>query len=95
MHDAYITAAQAILELALVLHHAVTGEQYKARAATARLTEPTRTGDYRYCVGAAHHMAGLRMPEPSAVSWLDGPGTVRAGRRDLVQAGRDQFRAQR
>nr|MDT0519920.1 ATP/GTP-binding protein [Streptomyces sp. DSM 41633] len=94
IHEAGITAAQAALELALVFHHAVTGEQDKARAAITRLTELTRNGDYRYCVAAAHHMADLRMPEPSAVSWLDGPDTVRARWRDLVQARRDQLRAQ-
>ncbi|MFH8642333.1 ATP/GTP-binding protein [Streptomyces goshikiensis] len=94
IHEAGITAAQVLLELALVFHHAVTGEQDKARAAIARLTELTRTGDYRYCVDAAHHMAGLRMPEPSAVSWLDGPDTVRAHWHDLVQARREQLRTQ-
>lgn len=95
IHEAGITAAQVLLELALVFHHAVTGEQDKARTAIARLTELTRTGDYRYCVDAAHHLAGLRMPQPSAVSWLDGPDTVRARWCDLVQARRDQLRAQR
>ncbi|MFE3995017.1 ATP/GTP-binding protein [Streptomyces goshikiensis] len=94
IHAAGITAAHAALELALVFHHAVAGEQDKAQAAVTRLTELTRTGDYRYCVDAAHHMAGLRMSEPSTVSWLDGPDTVRARWRDLVQARRDQLRAQ-
>ncbi|AWZ07702.1 ATP/GTP-binding protein [Streptomyces sp. ICC4] len=94
IHAAGITAAQATLELALVFHHAVTGEQDKAQAAIARLTELTRTGDYKYCVDVARHMADLRMSEPSTVSWLDGSDAVRARWRNLVQARRDQLIAQ-
>ncbi|MFE9222576.1 hypothetical protein ACFYN3_40565 [Streptomyces lavendulae] len=50
IHAAGITAVQAVLELALVFHHAVTGKQDKAQAAIARLAELTRNGDYSYCV---------------------------------------------
>ncbi|WP_251096567.1 hypothetical protein [Streptomyces sp. Caat 7-52] len=47
-HDAGITAAEAVLELALAFHHAVLGEEDKAGAVIDRLRELARTGDYAY-----------------------------------------------
>ncbi|WP_432171233.1 ATP/GTP-binding protein [Streptomyces sp. 1222.5] len=84
-HDAGITAAEAVLELALAFHHAVLGEQDKVRAVIDRLRELARTGDYAYYTDVAHFMAGLPLPGPSAVRWIKSEGHVRSAWRRLVQ----------
>ncbi|MEU5092809.1 hypothetical protein [Streptomyces sp. NPDC021356] len=75
--DAGITAAEAVLELALAFHHAALGEQDTVRAAIDRLHELARTGDYAYYADIAHYMGGLPLPGPSTACWLDGAEAVR------------------
>ncbi|MEV4190332.1 zeta toxin family protein [Streptomyces toxytricini] len=84
--DAGITAAEAVLELALAFHHAVLGEQDKVRAVIGRLRELARAGDYAYYADIAHYMGGLPLPGPSCGQWIDGAEAVHARWRRLVQA---------
>ncbi|MBG7704665.1 hypothetical protein HCJ76_42910 [Streptomyces sp. MC1] len=88
-HDAGITAAEAVLELALVFHHAALGEPDKVRAVIDRLRELTRTGDYAYYADIAHYMGGsLCLTERSSARWLDLAEAVRARWHHLVQTPR-------
>ncbi|MBM7167553.1 ATP/GTP-binding protein [Streptomyces sp. G44] len=92
IRDTGITAAEAVLELALAFHHAVQGEEDKVRTAIDRLRELARTGDYAYYADIAHFMAGLVLPDGSCARWLDGHETVRARWQQLVQTRRAQIR---
>ncbi|MGW2777308.1 hypothetical protein ACWC4C_33220 [Streptomyces olivaceoviridis] len=83
--DAGVTAAEAVLELALAFHHAVLGEQDKLRAVIDRLRDFARTDDYAYYADLAHYMGGLPLPGPSSARWLDGAEAVRARWQRLVQ----------
>ncbi|MFD5882791.1 hypothetical protein [Streptomyces yangpuensis] len=83
-----ITSAEAVLELALALHHAVLGEHDKVRTVIARLHELAERGDYAYYADIAHHMAGLPLPAPSPTTWLATPDIVRGRWQQLVQHGR-------
>ncbi|WP_331761928.1 ATP/GTP-binding protein [Streptomyces sp. NBC_01546] len=85
IRDTGITAAEAVLELALAFHHAVQGEEDKVRVVINRLRELSRTGDYAYYADISHFMAGLRLPDGSSAHWLDGLETVRARWQQLVQ----------
>ncbi|MEU2866921.1 hypothetical protein ACIQWL_53865 [Streptomyces mirabilis] len=85
IHEAGITAAQTVLELTLVFHHAVQDEQDNTQAAIARLHALTETGDHSYYRDIAHCMAGIPLPEPSTTVWLDGPEEVRTRWHQLVQ----------
>jgi hypothetical protein len=87
-HDAGITAAEAVLELAFAFYHAVLGERDKVRAVIDRLRELARTGDYAYYADIAHNMGGLPLPGPSSAHWLDGAEAVRARWHRLVQTRR-------
>ncbi|MGW4689680.1 tetratricopeptide repeat protein [Streptomyces sp. NPDC004244] len=62
IREAGITSAEAVLELALALHHAVLGEHDKVRTVIDRLHDLAERGDYAYCADVAHYMAGLPMP---------------------------------
>ncbi|MEU9405753.1 ATP/GTP-binding protein [Streptomyces sp. NPDC048281] len=84
IHEAGITAAQAVLELTLVFHHTVRNEQDDAQAAIARLHALTATSD-RYYRDIAHSIAGLPLPEPSTTLWLDDPEEVRARWHRILQ----------
>lgn len=86
--DAGITAAEAVLELALAFHHCVHGERDKVRAVIDRLHELAGTGDYAYYADIAHYMGGLPLPGPSTAQWLDGADAVRARWHRLVQTRR-------
>ncbi|MGW2586358.1 ATP/GTP-binding protein [Streptomyces virginiae] len=88
IRDAGITAAEAVLELALAFHHAVADEPAKVRAVIDRLSELTRGGDYAYYVDIAHYMADLPLPGSPATQWIDGTDTVRARWQDLVRTRR-------
>ncbi|MEU0665671.1 hypothetical protein ABZ508_26280 [Streptomyces lavendulocolor] len=88
-----ITAAEAVLELALAFHHAVLGEQDKVRVVIDRLRELTRTGDYAYYADIARYMGGLPIPGQSAAQWLDGAEAVRARWHRLVQTRRTRVGA--
>ncbi|MFI8515330.1 tetratricopeptide repeat protein [Streptomyces sp. NPDC085460] len=81
-----ITAAGLLLELAVVYHHAVRGDEAAAREALARLARLTTGGDYAYFLDAAHHMAGLVLPAPSTVRWAGDADAVPARWRALVAA---------
>jgi hypothetical protein len=91
--DAGITAAEAVLELALAFHHGVLGEQDKVRAVIDRLHGLTRTGDYAYYADIAHYMGGLPLPDPSTAHWLDGADAVRTRWHRLVQTRRARLGA--
>ncbi|MFF1405105.1 ATP/GTP-binding protein [Streptomyces sp. NPDC058294] len=91
--DAGITAAEAVLELALAFHHAVLGEQDKVRAVIDRLHELARTGDYAYYADIVHYMGGLALPGPASARWLDGADAVRNRWHDLVQTRRARLGA--
>ncbi|MGN5392512.1 ATP/GTP-binding protein [Streptomyces sp. JL7001] len=80
-----ITAAEAVLELALAFHHAVQGEEDKVRVVISRLLELSRNGDYAYYVDIAHFMAGIRLSDDASARWLDGVEAVRARWQQLVQ----------
>ncbi|MFD0271729.1 hypothetical protein ACFVGY_34935 [Streptomyces sp. NPDC127106] len=80
-----ITSAEAVLELAAALHHAVLGEHDKVRTVIERLHALAERGDYAYYADIAHYMAGLPLPAPSPTTWLDGPDTVRTLWRQLVE----------
>lgn len=88
IREAGITAAEAVLELALAFHHAVLREHDEVLAVIARLRALTRPGDYVYYADIAHFMAGLPLPDPSPANWLDGPDAVRARWHQLVEARR-------
>ncbi|MER5974208.1 ATP/GTP-binding protein [Streptomyces sp. NPDC002055] len=90
-----ITAAQTALELALVFHHAVNGDQTKARASITRLHNLTRTGDYTYYVDIAHYMAGLPLEAASEARWLDSEQDTRDRWRGLVTARQTYLHARR
>ncbi|MEU1520378.1 ATP/GTP-binding protein [Streptomyces sp. NPDC005811] len=84
IHEAGITAAHTVLELALVFHHTVRGEQDDVQAAIDRLHALTESGDHGYYRDIAHCLAGLPLPASTTV-WLDGPEEVRARWHQLVQ----------
>ncbi|WP_333751809.1 ATP/GTP-binding protein [Streptomyces sp. IBSBF 2394] len=86
--NAGITAAEAVLELALAFHHSVLGERDKVRAVIDRLHELAGTGDYAYYADIAHYMGGFPLPGPSTAQWLDGADAVRARWHRLVQTRR-------
>ncbi|MCX5278204.1 ATP/GTP-binding protein [Streptomyces virginiae] len=88
IRDAGITAAEAVLELALAFHHAVADEPDKVRAVIDRLSELTRAGDYAYYADIAHYMADLPLPGPPATQWIEGPDAVRARWQHLVRTRR-------
>ncbi|MFD5512140.1 ATP/GTP-binding protein [Streptomyces sp. NPDC127051] len=85
IRDAGITAAEAVLELALAFHHAIAGEQDKVRAVIDRLNALARTGDYIYYADIARYMAGLPLPAPSSTIWCDDPDSVRSRWHQVVQ----------
>ncbi|THA53136.1 ATP/GTP-binding protein [Streptomyces sp. A1136] len=91
IRDTGVTAAEAVLELALAFHHAIQGEEDKVRVVISRLRELARTGDYTYYADIAHFMAGLPLPSPSPATWLDGPNAVRAHWQQLVQDRRSRL----
>ncbi|MFC8015448.1 hypothetical protein [Streptomyces cinereoruber] len=93
IRNAGITAAEAVLELALAFHHAVLGERDKVRAVIDRLRELSRTGDYAYYADIAHYMGGLPLPGPSTAQWLDGADAVRDRWHRLVQTHRARLGA--
>ncbi|WP_308315927.1 hypothetical protein [Streptomyces sp. CC228A] len=93
IRDAGITAAEAVLELALAFHHAALGEHHKVRAVIDRLHVLARTGDYAYYADIAHYMAALPLPEPSAARWITSEDDVRAAWRSLVQARQERLTA--
>ncbi|MFJ5548677.1 hypothetical protein [Streptomyces sp. NPDC093225] len=80
-----ITTAEAALELALALHHAVLGEHDKVRNVIDRLHELAERGDYAYYADVAHYMADLPLAAPSVVAWLDGAESVRLRWQHLVR----------
>ncbi len=67
-----ITSAEAVLELAVALHHAVLGEHDKIRTVIDRLYALAERGDYAYYADIAHYMAGL--PPGWTVRTPFGPG---------------------
>ncbi|MFB7600809.1 ATP/GTP-binding protein [Streptomyces sp. NPDC056160] len=76
-HDAGITAAQAVLELALAFHHAVLGEQEESDAVIDRLHELAGSGDCAYYADIAHFMTVRSLSQPSTTRWLDSQDAVR------------------
>ncbi|MEU0273783.1 SPOR domain-containing protein [Streptomyces sp. NPDC006307] len=89
IRDAGITAAEAVLELALAFHHAVLGERDKVRAVIDRLRELARTGDYVYYADIAYYMADLPLDSPPTARWIDGEQTVRSRWSMLVASRRE------
>ncbi|MFD7498032.1 hypothetical protein ACFV8T_37800 [Streptomyces sp. NPDC059832] len=85
--------AALLLELALVLHHAVRGDDIAARNDIAQLEELTRTGDYAYYVDIAHFMTGLPAAGPTPTQWLDEPHTTRQRWQTLVATHHDNLNA--
>lgn len=83
-------AHEATLELALCFHYAARQAHDDLAAATARLRELTRSGDYAYYVDLARFMAGRPRPgdAPSPAQWIDGAEGTRARWRDLVASRR-------
>ncbi|MFG3532723.1 ATP/GTP-binding protein [Streptomyces sp. NPDC047917] len=81
-----ITAAALLLELALVLHHTVRGDDTAARGDIARLEELTRGGDYTYYTDIAHFITGLPATGPSPTHWLDTQQATRQRWRTLATA---------
>ncbi|MFF9896827.1 hypothetical protein [Streptomyces longispororuber] len=94
IRDTGITAAEAVLELALAFHHAVQGEQDKVRAVIHRLRELARGGDYAYYTDIAHFMGGIPLTAPSTAQWIHGADTVRARWRSLVTTRRQHLNLQ-
>ncbi|WP_347878467.1 hypothetical protein [Streptomyces subrutilus] len=94
IRDAGITAAEAVLELALAFHHAVVGETDQVRAVIDRLNELTRTGDHAHYVDIAHFMAALPLPGSSAIRWTESEEHVRSSWRRLVEARQEHLRAE-
>ncbi|MFG2631050.1 ATP/GTP-binding protein [Streptomyces sp. NPDC048473] len=87
-----ITAAALLLELALVLHHTVRGNDAAVRNDLARLEELTRGGDYAYYADIAHFMTGLPLGNPSPARWIDGQQATCNRWRNLVIARREHTR---
>ncbi|MGA5508992.1 ATP/GTP-binding protein [Streptomyces umbrinus] len=81
-----ITAAQAMLELALGFHHAVLDGLEHVAAILARLRELSRGGDYAYYTDIVSFMAGLPLPAEtrSRAQWIGGEQTTRQRWRDLA-----------
>ncbi|MGW9618736.1 ATP/GTP-binding protein [Streptomyces diastaticus] len=85
-----LISAEAMLDLTLAFHHAVTDDDTKLATDLERLTALAGTGDYPYYADIAHFMAGLPLPSASTAQWLTDEATVRARWRHLVQARRDR-----
>ncbi|MEV5084019.1 hypothetical protein AB0K74_36255 [Streptomyces sp. NPDC056159] len=85
-----ITAVQAVLELALVFHHAVTTSEDQVTRCIARLAALNSGGDYGYYTDIAHFMASLPLPQASSAGWIDGEAATRQRWRDLVTARQDR-----
>ncbi|MFF5491543.1 ATP/GTP-binding protein [Streptomyces virginiae] len=83
-----ITAPALLLELAVVFHHAVRGDEAEVREALDRLAELTAGGDYAYYLDIAHHLAGQVLPAPTSVHWAGDADAVPARWRTLVTARR-------
>ncbi|MFI5642890.1 hypothetical protein ACIA8H_36610 [Streptomyces goshikiensis] len=92
IRDTGITAAEAVLELALAFHHAIADEPDKTRAVIDRLNELTRGGDYAYYVDIAHFMAGLPLPGPSEIRWTESEEHLRSAWHSLVLARQEHLR---
>ncbi|WP_405546505.1 ATP/GTP-binding protein (plasmid) [Streptomyces goshikiensis] len=88
IRDTGITAAEAVLELALAFHHAVQGEEDKVCVVISRLRELAGTGDYAYYADIAHYMARLPLPTTTTARWLDTEDQTRARWYNLVNARR-------
>ncbi|MET9657568.1 hypothetical protein [Streptomyces sp. NPDC006510] len=84
-----ITAAALLLELALVLHHTVRGDDTAAQGDIARLEELTRGGDCTYYTDIAHFVTGLPATSPSPTHWLDTQQATRQRWRTLATAHRN------
>ncbi|MFE6849053.1 ATP/GTP-binding protein [Streptomyces sp. NPDC057686] len=80
-----IISAEAVLELAIALHHAVLGEHDKVRTVIDRLHALAERGEYAYYADIARYMAGLPLSAPSPTTWLATPDTVRTRWQQLVQ----------
>ncbi|MEW1699289.1 MULTISPECIES: ATP/GTP-binding protein [unclassified Streptomyces] len=80
-----LLAPEAMLELALAFHHAVTGDTPAVAATADRLRALADGGDYAYYADLAHHMAALPLPAPSDTRWITGEDHVRTAWRGLVQ----------
>jgi hypothetical protein len=72
--------AEATLELALHIHHSITGNPSDLQAVLTRLRRLTSSGDYAYYTDIAHFMADLPLAEQPAspARWLEGQQTARA-----------------
>ncbi|MCX4452508.1 hypothetical protein OG585_07060 [Streptomyces sp. NBC_01340] len=75
-----ITAVQAVLELALVIHHPVTASEDQL----TRCIALNSGDDYGYYNDIAHFMAGLPLPQASSAGWIDGEVAPRQRWRHLV-----------
>ncbi|MGW8065896.1 ATP/GTP-binding protein [Streptomyces ziwulingensis] len=73
------------VELATAFHHAVRDDHQELAATVGRLRELTASGDFAYFVDVAHFMAGLPLPELSAIRWTTSEEQVRTAWRRLVQ----------
>ncbi len=83
-----ITAPALLLELTVVFHHAVRGDEAEVREALHRLAELTAGGDYAYYLDIAHRMVGLALSAPTSVQWAGEADAVPARWRALVTARR-------
>ncbi|MFE3687622.1 ATP/GTP-binding protein [Streptomyces sp. NPDC059095] len=78
IHTAGLDAAlAATLELVLAFHHTVRGAPDGVTASLTRLHEITSGGDYAYYADIVRFMAGLPLPGPSAIRWLEDDDVVR------------------
>lgn len=91
--NAGLTAAAALLELAVCFHHVVQDDHDQSEAAIRRLRELTRSGDYAYYVDIAHFMTVLPLPAPSPTRWTTSEDDVRCAWHGLVQARQEHLLA--
>ncbi|MFJ4192089.1 hypothetical protein [Kitasatospora sp. NPDC089509] len=82
-------------ETALAFHHTIRGDHDDLAATITRLRDATTGGDFAYYLDAAHFMAGLPLPSPSATRWLDSKDTVRNRWRTLVTERQERPRSAR
>ena len=80
-----------LLELALVFHHTVRGDQDAVSSAITRLRQATADGDFAYYADIAHYMADRPLPEPSATRWLGPEEAVRSRWHAVAEHRRQQL----
>ncbi|MFI9297577.1 ATP/GTP-binding protein [Streptomyces gardneri] len=81
-----ITATAFLLELAMVFHHAVCGDEIEVQEVLARLTVLAENGDNSYYINITHYLNGLDLAAPTTVRWTDDETAVRAQWRAVVAA---------